>query len=808
MSTDLPVELWLHILSFLPPHFVKRLIGVNRVLFNLAQDDIYQEMRLGEDWQSEFAKMSASDIMIARRIQHLHIDGRIIQWRPELHGTLVKFRVWREMKYRARGQIWTNMSHLSNFQQSFASLQNPIVLETFNFSLTQAPPGSDALTKYIGPILLSQRQSLKSFSFSCDGNLDFTALFSHLAHPGLLLSSFALNLDFQSLGTSNWEALNVLLKSQRESLESLTLRASEPANRLKPPTYIATWFAMHFPELEFPQLQTLELGLVVPGYQFAVQAPSARLLLPRLTTVLLWNDSTINLYDMLKAFSHQQSFAIETLGLSIARFGIDSLEEIRTHLPLLRHLEIRFLHIGDHPWETREPLQELESEALFCWRCTEDNTHFGFHWDLREITVMKACKKCWKPQRSSPDVAKGISKLIPSTRDWVEMMADVPPEKATRSPGAQIPPELYPNILGNIQEEQQLTCFLVCRAWRDIVQAELFREISAVGAYQCHRWNERLTKSPRIANMVRSVVFGAWDYYDHLIGKSEQGSNYVEELSELRSLTMKVVDLVDLIRLNPLFHSFPFSDIAWNWEAVSTRANPGGSTRASMQLLDLRCPGPDTIALLLSPLFDLRAVQEVQFIWWDISISSMASLRDGYHCLAAERLFHAISSSNQLFSLTLVDHDAESDTERISDSHRLKSRSSFIIPSLGFNALCTLDIDYTRIYTLKFASFRGPLVILKLRAPLLENITVRLTISAHATSETLSVLEGWSEVDNALTAGQLLSLRRVSLAFKLNVQRLQAKGHGMSSGHEGPGLHWSSYPKDKLQDLSCHLLKL
>jgi len=41
---DLPVELWLEILSYLPRTSLHKLMGVSRVLFELALDDIYQEI--------------------------------------------------------------------------------------------------------------------------------------------------------------------------------------------------------------------------------------------------------------------------------------------------------------------------------------------------------------------------------------------------------------------------------------------------------------------------------------------------------------------------------------------------------------------------------------------------------------------------------------------------------------------------------------------------------------------------------------------------------------------------------------------
>lgn len=43
---DLPIEVWLEVLSYLPRGFVWKMIGVNRALFELGMDELYEEVRL------------------------------------------------------------------------------------------------------------------------------------------------------------------------------------------------------------------------------------------------------------------------------------------------------------------------------------------------------------------------------------------------------------------------------------------------------------------------------------------------------------------------------------------------------------------------------------------------------------------------------------------------------------------------------------------------------------------------------------------------------------------------------------------
>lgn len=43
-SQDLPVEIWTEILGYLPRGIAWKLIGVNRFLFQLGMDEIYEEI--------------------------------------------------------------------------------------------------------------------------------------------------------------------------------------------------------------------------------------------------------------------------------------------------------------------------------------------------------------------------------------------------------------------------------------------------------------------------------------------------------------------------------------------------------------------------------------------------------------------------------------------------------------------------------------------------------------------------------------------------------------------------------------------
>ncbi|KAG5635868.1 hypothetical protein H0H81_009826 [Sphagnurus paluster] len=74
MTPDLPVELWLEILSMLPAHSVRKMMGISRILFEMAMDDIYQELHFesdGDQMLRTFQQLQYPNL--ARRVQHFYI---------------------------------------------------------------------------------------------------------------------------------------------------------------------------------------------------------------------------------------------------------------------------------------------------------------------------------------------------------------------------------------------------------------------------------------------------------------------------------------------------------------------------------------------------------------------------------------------------------------------------------------------------------------------------------------------------------------------------------------------------------------
>ncbi|KAJ7582018.1 hypothetical protein C8J56DRAFT_894851 [Mycena floridula] len=214
-------------------------------------------------------------------LRHLTIDSA-----DDLKSVTPFLKTILSLPYRSLSILSISISweHLDKCDTLF-SLHYPIVLEALNLAL-----------------LLGQATSLKSFSFSCQGIPDFADFFTYLADPALLLS-LVMELDLRQMGSANWQALNLLLKSRGASLESIAIRAFEGSDAQE--EIMSQWYRDYFARFDFPWLHTLEFGVAINRRQYwdSIQRMSGELHSPRfplsswipsLTTLFLWNDLDVN----------------------------------------------------------------------------------------------------------------------------------------------------------------------------------------------------------------------------------------------------------------------------------------------------------------------------------------------------------------------------------------------------------------------------------------------------------------------------------------------------------------------------------
>lgn len=107
-TPDLPVELWLEILSYHPPHFISKMVGVNRFLHEMAMNWRYEEVRLvGCDKRDEIIFEQLRDENVGKRLRHLYIRPSFL---PALDGGPSASSHWERQQ-----SLYASVTRLSNW---------------------------------------------------------------------------------------------------------------------------------------------------------------------------------------------------------------------------------------------------------------------------------------------------------------------------------------------------------------------------------------------------------------------------------------------------------------------------------------------------------------------------------------------------------------------------------------------------------------------------------------------------------------------------------------------------------------------
>ncbi|KAF7760766.1 hypothetical protein Agabi119p4_10175 [Agaricus bisporus var. burnettii] len=99
MTRDLPVELWLEILSYIPASHVRKLLGVNRFFTEMVLDEIYHSFTLKNGFRrvvSDIQRITGP--MHAQRIRRLDIYSCFLANSPEADDGLI-----------TRNHVWSNL---------------------------------------------------------------------------------------------------------------------------------------------------------------------------------------------------------------------------------------------------------------------------------------------------------------------------------------------------------------------------------------------------------------------------------------------------------------------------------------------------------------------------------------------------------------------------------------------------------------------------------------------------------------------------------------------------------------------------
>ncbi|KAH9475292.1 hypothetical protein JR316_0012403 [Psilocybe cubensis] len=119
-TSDLPTELWLEILSYLPRSTLRKMIGVNRTLFELALNDLYEEVRLISDDKETvktFKQLHHSGV--SKRVRHLFIRPAFLPGIGEIdskngRGTKIERRISSRLSSFSNLVRWSPSEPLRN----------------------------------------------------------------------------------------------------------------------------------------------------------------------------------------------------------------------------------------------------------------------------------------------------------------------------------------------------------------------------------------------------------------------------------------------------------------------------------------------------------------------------------------------------------------------------------------------------------------------------------------------------------------------------------------------------------------------
>ncbi|KAF9467636.1 hypothetical protein BDZ94DRAFT_1248606 [Collybia nuda] len=256
-ARDLPLEVWLQIISLNPLRETRKLLGVSRVLFEYVMDDIYREVMLipsdhsGPNLKTLF---QISQPSIACRIEYLYIQpqfalsslvhvNKLIQ---RALDAIVHFKGVRELYLHLHDlptvpsfstflkHMWSTLGpRLQRLTINTTWAKLPVLLESIPSSVTlkleeltvrlvatesALPRHHRKVFKSILTLIATHRETLQILRMSSFEQMDMSLFLSKLGHfPRLKKLCIFFTLSSRTL--SNPKALSYFLDTHRETLE-------------------------------------------------------------------------------------------------------------------------------------------------------------------------------------------------------------------------------------------------------------------------------------------------------------------------------------------------------------------------------------------------------------------------------------------------------------------------------------------------------------------------------------------------------------------------------------------------------------
>ncbi|KAG5638220.1 hypothetical protein H0H81_001221 [Sphagnurus paluster] len=403
MTPDLPVELWQEILSLLPPHHVRKLIGVSRILFRMAMEDIYRELRFKSDdelmmktfqklkYPEFLADVEEENVVLKKssklwtwtstkfRVQNLpkiiphpsasilKVAGEVIPHCSEtksvkfvLHEFVAPtlFRPFLNTVFTSLGpRLHTLTVELTlfnsqlildkNFSSALHSLAELKVI--FAPSSTFRPFEEVSLDKSLASFVSGLEKTLQCLSITFSTFVDMSTFFSSVCRLSRL-RIFILDMTFvEFLYSEQEQSLAHFLFKHQKTLEHLCIRKQPSRTTINDGDHLSL---PDLPDLgfEFPVLHTLEFSVLSSSHLHVIcewfknASPQGLRLLESLTLFkhsLTLDDASI-LFEALGATG--ASDGLQKLTMKVQSLDSELMDLFASRLPALRELELLYNH--------------------------------------------------------------------------------------------------------------------------------------------------------------------------------------------------------------------------------------------------------------------------------------------------------------------------------------------------------------------------------------------------------------------------------------------------------------------------------
>ncbi|KAF9445523.1 hypothetical protein P691DRAFT_762423 [Macrolepiota fuliginosa MF-IS2] len=468
---DLPPELWIEILSYIPRGLARKTIGINRYLFEKGMNELYTEIWIDSHQgvgRKTFEQMRYPSI--SSRVRQLSIQPKFLpglcaeesrtkiqlkarkteirQFLDTALATLTNCSQLRDLKIILHDQILPK-SFLTFLKKLIKRIGHQLRTLTLDVtcscflpicdffpkrlihlsSLTVAMTDSDAeppsapevrkACRALIEIITSARKTLQSlamesFTFSF---VDFLEKLPNIPS----LRSFEVRASYISSTLSPGTHLRTLLQKQDDNLERLAIRQPRVAEKgaWLPDETLMIVFDPVF-SLRMSTLQELDLEI---EYR-VILARLTRYIVtfaPCLKRLTLWGQNAALTYnDFLKLLDllHNSDSGLEHLQISVMVFSPDHLDLLSSRLPPLKALDLRYKLLG----ESKETNGDEEDENVV-YQAFRSRRYA--QWKLKSLKIMHL-PEIPRSQKGYPDtrlintVAQSLPSLTRVVRSWDE----------------------------------------------------------------------------------------------------------------------------------------------------------------------------------------------------------------------------------------------------------------------------------------------------------------------------------------------------------------------------------------------------